>query len=194
MGPGESVALVADRLAAHVDLVRALASQAETIVRIAAVIDAALRAGRKVLAFGNGGSAADAQHLAGELLGRYQADRAPLPAIALTTNSSAVTAIANDYDYTRVFARQLEALGQPGDVAVAISTSGRSPNVLEAVRIARKQGLVTVALTGAAGLDAAETPDVTLAVPSSDTQRVQEAHIVAIHCICELVERAWTER
>ena len=130
----------------------------------------------------------------GELLGRYQADRAALPAIALTANSSMLTAVANDYGYARVFARQLEALGQTGDVAIAISTSGRSANVLEAFRIAKKHGLVTVALTGAGGLDTPETPDLVLAVPSSETPRIQEAHQVAIHCICELVERAWTAR
>lgn len=189
-----SAALVVDRLTAHVDVVRALAGQAETIVRIAEAIENALRAGRKVLVFGNGGSASDAEHLVGELLGRYQADRAALPAIALTANSSTLTAIANDYGYARVFARQLEALGQTGDVAIAISTSGRSSNVLEAFRIAKKHGLVTVALTGAGGLDTPETPDLVLAVPSSETPRIQEAHQVAIHCICELVERAWTAR
>jgi D-sedoheptulose 7-phosphate isomerase len=190
----EGAALVADRLAAHVDVVRALEPQAETIARIATVIAGALGTGRKVLVFGNGGSAADAQHLAGELLGRYQADRAPLPAIALTTNSSTLTAIANDYDYSRVFSRQVEALGQPGDVAIGLSTSGRSPNVLEALRLAKKQGLVTIALTGAAGLQAGDSPDLCLPVPSTDTARVQEVHILAIHCICELIERAWTTR
>lgn len=194
MGTAAGAALVVDRLTAHVDVVRALAGQADTIVRIAEAIEHALRAGRKVLVFGNGGSASDAEHLVGELLGRYQADRAALPAIALTANTSTLTAVANDYGYARVFARQLEALGQTGDVAIAISTSGRSANVLEAFRIAKKHGLVTVALTGAGGLDTPETPDLVLAVPSSETPRIQEAHQVAIHCICELVERAWTAR
>ena len=194
MGTAAGAALVVDRLTAHVDVVRALAGQADTIVRIAEAIENALRARRKVLVFGNGGSASDAEHLVGELLGRYQADRAALPAIALTANSSMLTAVANDYGYARVFARQLEALGQTGDVAIAISTSGRSANVLEAFRIAKKHGLVTVALTGAGGLDTPETPDLVLAVPSSETPRIQEAHQVAIHCICELVERAWTAR
>ncbi len=191
-GESPELGLILERVADHVRVVEALATQAETIRRIATALVTALRAGRKVLAFGNGGSAAAAEHLVAELVGRYCTDRVALPAIALTTNTSTLTAIANDYDYARVFVRQVQALGQPGDVAVGISTSGRSPNVVEALRLARKLGLTTVALTGAGGAHLDSLADLCLRVGSSDTARVQEAHILAIHCVCELVERAWT--
>lgn len=184
--------LILERVADHVRVVEALATQAETIRRIAIALVTALRAGRKVLAFGNGGSAADAEQLVAELVGRYCADRVALPAIALTTNTSTLTAIANDYDCASVFVRQVQALGQPGDVAVGISTSGRPPKVVEALRLARKLGLTTVALTGAGGTHLQGLADLCLCVASSDTARVQEAHILPIHCVCELVERAWT--
>jgi D-sedoheptulose 7-phosphate isomerase len=184
-------AVVRDRLEAHQAVVAGLALHADVIAEIAAVVVNALRTGHKILVFGNGGSAADAQHMAAELLGRYRLERSPLPAIALTTDSSTLTAIANDYDYARVFARQLEALGCPGDVAIGLSTSGRSANVLGALRVATKRGMVTVALTGEGGLESDEGVHLCLRVPSRDTARIQEAHITAIHCICELVEQAW---
>ena len=150
----------------------------------------AYRAGHKALFFGNGGSAADAQHLAAEFLGRYLRERRPLPALALAVNTSAVTAIANDYGYELVFARQLEALAAPGDVAVAISTSGNSLSVLEAVTCARRLGLITVALTGASGGRLRGLVDVLIAAPSEATPRIQECHILIGHALCDAVEQA----
>lgn len=151
---------------------------------------AAYLSGHKALFFGNGGSAADAQHLAAEFVGRYLRQRDPLPALALNTNSSAVTAIANDYGYDLVFARQLEALAAPGDVAVAISTSGNSPCVIQAVLSARRMGLFTVALTGASGGRLRELVDVLIAVPSEETPRIQECHILIGHALCDAVEQS----
>ena len=150
----------------------------------------AYRAGHKALFFGNGGSAADAQHLAAEFLGRYLRERSPLPAVALHTNSSAVTAIGNDYGYDYVFSRQLEALAAPGDVAVAISTSGNSQSVIEAVSVARRLGLYTIALTGASGGRLRGMVDTLIAVPSNETPRIQECHILVGHALCDAVEQA----
>lgn len=150
----------------------------------------AVRGGGKVLAFGNGGSAADAQHLAGELVGRYLRDRRALPALALTTDPTVVTAIGNDLGFDRVFERQVEAHGLPGDVALGITTSGRSPNVLAGLHAARAGRLLTVALTGAGGRALAGEVDVLLDVQSTDTPRVQEVHAVVIHLICQIVEEA----
>jgi D-sedoheptulose 7-phosphate isomerase len=150
----------------------------------------AYRAGRKALFFGNGGSAADAQHLAAEFLGRYLRERSPMPAVALNANTSAVTAIGNDYGYEKVFARQLEALASPGDVAVAISTSGNSPSVVEAVLSARRLGLFTIGLTGASGGRLRDLVDALIAVPSDETPRIQECHILAGHALCDAVEQA----
>jgi D-sedoheptulose 7-phosphate isomerase len=149
-----------------------------------------LQAGGKVLLLGNGGSAADAQHIAAELVGRYKAERRGLPAVALTTDTSALTAIANDYGYDRVFARQVEALAKPGDVVVGISTSGNSPSVVEALGAAERAGCTTVALTGRDGGRIGRLADVHLNIPHDDTARVQEAHITLGHILCELVERA----
>jgi D-sedoheptulose 7-phosphate isomerase len=160
------------------------------VVSAAEAITGALRDGGKVLAFGNGGSAADATHFAAELVGRYLLERDGLPAISLSDNASALTAISNDYGYDRVFARQVEALGRPGDVALGISTSGRSANVLEAFSVARTGGLATVALTGGDGGSMREAADVCIAVPSAETPRVQEGHTLVAHILCELVERA----
>jgi D-sedoheptulose 7-phosphate isomerase len=149
----------------------------------------ALRAGRKVLVFGNGGSAADAQHFAAELVGRYEAgrDRQAWPAVALSADASVVTAIANDTGFDRVFARQIEALGLAGDVALGITTSGGSPNVLRALEAARAKGLMTIALTGRGG-DAGPLADVHVAVQEDRTPRVQEVHATVLHILCELVE------
>lgn len=152
----------------------------------------AYRSGHKALFFGNGGSAADAQHLAAEFLGRYLREREPLPALALHANSSAVTAIANDYGYELVFARQLQALAVRGDVAVGISTSGNSANVIEAMICARRLGLVTIALTGSSGGRLAGLVDILIAVPSEETPRIQECHILAGHALCDAVEQALT--
>lgn len=150
------------------------------------------RRGGKAIFFGNGGSAADAQHLAAEFVGRFLIERDPLAAIALNTNSSVLTAIGNDYGYEMVFARQLQALASPGDVAVAISTSGNSQNVIEAVRLARRIGLLTVGLTGASGGRLRELVDVLIAVPSDETPRIQECHILIGHALCDVVEREVT--
>lgn len=164
----------------------------ESIPGLAMAADAlisAYRAGRKAIFFGNGGSAADAQHLAAEFVGRYLRQRGPLPALALNANSSAVTAIGNDYGYEEVFARQLEALAVPGDVAVGISTSGNSLSVIQAIRRARKLGLVTIALTGSTGGRLGEVVDILIKVPSDETPRIQECHILAGHALCDAVEQ-----
>ena len=160
------------------------------MTKAADALVAAYRSGHKALFFGNGGSAADAQHLAAEFVGRYLCERSPLPALALNCNSSAVTAIGNDYGYDQVFARQLEAFAVPGDVAVGISTSGNSPSVVRAVRSAHRLGLFTVALTGASGGALRNLVDALIAVPSGDTPRIQECHILVGHALCDAVERA----
>jgi D-sedoheptulose 7-phosphate isomerase len=149
-----------------------------------------LRSGGKVLTFGNGGSAADAQHLAGELVGRFLRERAALAALALTTDPSVTTAIANDMGYEQVFRRQVEAHGRPGDVAVGITTSGRSPNVVDALRLARERGLVTVGLTGGGGGRLAGAVDYLIDVPHTETARIQEVHVMVVHVLCQIVEEA----
>jgi len=149
-----------------------------------------LRGGGRVLAFGNGGSAADAQHLAGELVGRFRRDRAALSAIALTTDSSVVTAIGNDMGYESVFRRQVEAHGRPGDVAVGITTSGRSPNVVQALQVARERGLVTMGLTGGGGGRLAGAVDYLIDVPHAETARIQEVLVMVVHVLCQIVEEA----
>jgi D-sedoheptulose 7-phosphate isomerase len=155
---------------------------------------AAYLAGHKAIFFGNGGSAADAQHLAAEFLGRYLKERAPLPALALNTNTSAITAIGNDYGYEQTFSRQLSALSSKGDVAVGISTSGNSQNVVEALLRARELGLFSIALTGASGGKLRGMVDVLINVPSEETPRIQECHILAGHAICDAVESAIVAR
>lgn len=161
----------------------------ESIHAIAAVITEAFRADRKLLIAGNGGSAADAQHIAGEFLSRLNFDRNPLPAIALTADTSVLTAIGNDYGFERTFERQVRGLGQRGDIFIAISTSGRSPNVIAALKAAREAGLTTIGFTGTAR-DGAMRPlcDHYLAAPSDETPLIQQIHIVAAHAICGLVE------
>jgi D-sedoheptulose 7-phosphate isomerase len=161
----------------------------QPVADAAAAILAASNGGGKVLVFGNGGSAADAQHLATDLVGRFQRERRGLAAVALTADSSLLTAIANDYAFDRVFVRQIEALGTRGDLAFGISTSGRSANVVEALRAARARGLRTIALTGNDGGPAGALADIHINVPDPSTARVQEAHRTLIHAICELVER-----
>ncbi len=161
---------------------------AAELARVARLVAERLRAGGKLLAFGNGGSAADAQHLAAELVNRFQKDRPPLPAVALTTDTSALTAIANDFGFDRVFAKQVQALARPGDVAVGISTSGRSPNVLAGLRAAREAGCLCVGLTGAEGGQMAAVCDHLFRAPSRSTPRIQEAHVAWIHAFCDLIE------
>jgi D-sedoheptulose 7-phosphate isomerase len=164
-----------------------MAANAEKIAIVAGAIASALKQGGTVLVFGNGGSAADAQHFAAELVGRYERDRKGWPAVALTTDTSALTAIGNDYGFDRVFARQLEALGRKGDVAIGISTSGNSPNVLTALEAANERGLITVALTGRGG-KAGSIAAHHIAVQEERIARVQEVHATVLHVICELVE------
>jgi D-sedoheptulose 7-phosphate isomerase len=159
-----------------------------TLSSVAAAVIEAFRTGNKLLLFGNGGSAADAQHIAAELVGRFYEDRRPLAAVALSTNTSSLTAVANDYSFGDVFERQIQALGRPGDVAIGISTSGDSENVIRALDSARAQGLVTAAFTGSAGGKLKRSVDHCLRVPSDDTARIQEGHITAGHILCELVE------
>ena len=157
--------------------------------KIAAVMIAALRAGNKILLIGNGGSAADAQHIAAEIIGRYKQDRPGWAAIALTTDSSALTAIANDYGFEQVFARQVGGLGKPGDVLLAFSTSGRSPNILAALRKARELGLVTVGFTGTKGEALSSHCDHLFVSPSDDTPVVQQIHLTIAHGICDEIEQ-----
>jgi len=163
------------------------ASQAD-VLRVVDLLAAAFRHGRRVLVFGNGGSASDAQHFAAEFVGRFQKERRAVAAIALTTDTSILTAIGNDDAFDRVFARQIEALGEPGDVAIGITTSGGSKNVVEALTMAKDRGLTTVAVTGRDGGDAGRIADVHLNVPDRSTARVQEVHRTLLHVICELVE------
>lgn len=180
---------VHDALEAGVRALEAVkAREAATIVHMARVVAEAFRARRRVYLFGNGGSAADCQHLAAEFINRFQRERIPLPAVALTTDTSVLTSIANDYDFRDVFLRQLRGLGEAGDVAVGLSTSGRSENVLRALRWAREHGLHTLGLAGLHRTDMDIYCDLILHVPDAVTARVQEVHIAVGHVICELVE------
>ena len=165
----------------------------DSIVHAAELIIDSLEAGGKLLLFGNGGSAADAQHIAAEFVGRFQNERRPFSAIALTTDTSVLTAVGNDYGFERVFARQVAAVGTPGDIALAISTSGASPNVLAAARTARDSGIKVIALTGKGGGDLAPLADLAIVVPSENTQHIQEAHIAIGHILSEIVETALME-
>ena len=181
---------VVDGLAALTDH-RAVAASIDELLPIVQSLNddicAAFASGRRLYAFGNGGSAADAQHLAGELIGRYRLDRRPLPAIALSTDPSVMTCIANDYAYDDVFARQVEALAAPGDFVVAFSTSGRSANVVGGLAAARARGATTVLFTGADSGPAGEHADVVLCVPSTTTARIQEMHVLLLHILSEAI-------
>jgi D-sedoheptulose 7-phosphate isomerase len=184
-----------DKIAAHFQLslaaMTAAAGDATLLAAsraIAAATIKALQQGRKILLAGNGGSAADAQHIAAEIIGRYKRDRAAWPAVALTTDTSALTAIANDYGFERVFARQVEGLGQPGDVFIGITTSGRSPNILAALEVARQRGLVTVGMTGPSGGSMGALCDHLLIAPAPETALVQQIHLMAAHAICDEIE------
>jgi D-sedoheptulose 7-phosphate isomerase len=160
----------------------------DAVAAAAAAIVPSLGAGGTVLVFGNGGSAADAQHVVAELVGRFVKNRRAWPAVALTTDTSILTAVGNDFGFDQVFARQIEALGRPGDVAVGITTSGDSPNVLRGLEAARARGLVTVALTGRSGGGAGTLAEIHLNVPETMTARIQEAHMTMLHLVCELVD------
>ena len=160
----------------------------ETIIDVSRLIADALNNGSKLLLFGNGGSACDASHIAAEFINRFQRERPAFPAIALNTDMAVLTSIANDYDYSTIFERQLKALAQEGDVVIAISTSGNSPNVIKAVEAATRKGLKVVALTGAKGDKLASISDYVFAVPSNETPRIQETHITLGHVLCQMVE------
>lgn len=184
---------IADYLHQTVTSIGTFAGDAGSIDLLFAMADAtvnAMRGGRKLLIAGNGGSAADAQHIAGEFISRLMYDRRPLPAIALTTDTSSLTATANDYGYDHVFERQVLGLGDAGDVFLAISTSGNSPSILRALDAARARGLTTLGFTGAKGGKMRERADLLLAAPSDATPIIQQVHIIAAHVLCALVERA----
>ena len=184
--------LVRDRIQSSINVKQALLKDSafhDLVAQVAMQIVKSLRADGKVLFFGNGGSAADAQHLVAEFTGRYLRERRALPALALHANTSALTAIGNDYGFDFVFARQLEALGKEGDVAVGISTSGNSSNVVRAMEVAKSKSIYTVALVGASGGAMKELADCALCMPSNETPRIQECHILTGHLICEIVEQ-----
>jgi len=183
---------VSKSIAASIAVKQRLLGSADVISMVAKVSEIlvdAMAQGNKLLLFGNGGSAADAQHIAAEFVGRFAFDRPPLPALAFSVNTSCVTAIGNDYGFDLTFARQVEALGRPGDVAVGISTSGNSPNVLHGLAAARKMGLHTVAFAGCTGGKMKDAADYCICAPSNETPRIQECHILIGHIISELVEQ-----
>lgn len=177
----QEVAAAADRLRQTSTL---------SIVRAAELVYAAITSGNRILVCGNGGSAAEAQHFAGELIGRFLTERDPLAAVALTVDTSVLTAIGNDYGYEEVFARQVRGIGKSGDVLLAISTSGRSPNVLAALSAARERGLTTIALVGTESNPDLDACDLVIRIPDASVARVQEMHLVVLHLICDLVDRA----
>lgn len=185
MARGDEVLAIFDEIQSCFSEIKSLSEPVSDAIEL---VGGALRAGNRVYFCGNGGSAGDAQHLAAEFLGRFQMDRAPVPAMALTTNASTMTAIANDYGYDQVFSRQLRGLTKPGDVVVGITTSGKSKNVIEAFKVATEFGAKTLALTGAAESPLSEIADLAIRVPSTKTARIQEMHIAVGHVICDRVE------
>ena len=190
--PGMATALV-ERERALGRAMGRLRADAEPLGRAAELILAALERGGKVLTAGNGGSAAEAQHFAAELVGRFKRERAALAALALTADTAVITAIANDYGYDQIFARQVDAWGAPGDVIVLFSTSGESPNVLAAAKAARSRGMSVIAITGGAPCRLAAASDIALRIDASDTPVVQEMHVVVLHLLCDFVEAACAE-
>jgi phosphoheptose isomerase len=187
---GDPRALFDSALTETIALHEAAKQGSGPVLAAASAISAAMKGGGKLLVFGNGGSAADAQHVAAELVGRFQRERAAMAAIALTTDTSVLTSIANDYAFERVFARQIEALGRRGDVALGITTSGASPNVVAALETAAALGLRTIALTGGDGGAVGRAAEIHVNVPSASTARVQEVQRTLLHVICDLVERS----
>ncbi len=167
---------------------RFVSEYADLIAEVSKLIAGAFNEGKKLLIFGNGGSACDASHIAAEFVNRFKIDRPGLPAISLNTDMAVMTSIANDYDFSEIFARQLKTLSEPGDIAIAISTSGNSKNILKAVETARKKGLKVIALTGTKGERFAKKSDYAFIVPSDDTPRIQETHITLAHVLCQMVE------
>jgi D-sedoheptulose 7-phosphate isomerase len=192
----DTLQLVAERLRESIEVKRAILANddlLELIREAALACVRALESGGKVILFGNGGSAADAQHVAAELIGRYLRDRPALAALALATNVSSLTAVANDYSYEEVFSRQMEAIGCRGDVAIGISTSGNSKNVIRALMAAKKKGLVTVAMTGSSGGKLLHETNYCLCIPSEHAPRIQEAHITVGHIMCEIIEEHFSQ-
>ena len=183
--------IIADRFTDHLDVFSKTMDQMDVIQEIANRCIVALNSGNKILFCGNGGSAADSQHLAAEIVGRFQKERPSLPALALTVDTSVLTAVANDYGYDTVFSRQVEGLGNDGDVLVGISTSGNSKNVIAAIEAARKKQMKVIGFTGIGGGKMADLCDVCLAVPSRVTARTQEMHIMMGHILCEIAEEAY---
>lgn len=181
-----------ETLAAHLEVIHGLEPLLPEIERLAAWGTACLRGGGRILWMGNGGSAADCQHLAAELVGRFERDRPGLASIALTTDTSILTSVGNDLGFERIFARQVEALGRPGDLLIGLSTSGNSRNVLAALEVGRGLGLRCVGLSGGSGGRLVEATDLCLSVPSGNTARIQEAHILIGHMVCDLVETTLT--
>ena len=184
---------IVENLTAHRDMIKTIIADdtfLDSVERAVLVISESLCAGGTVFTFGNGGSAADAQHIAAEIVGRFKATRPGLPAVALVTDGAVMTSLANDFGYDKVFSRQIEGLGREGDIALAISTSGTSPNILAAVETARDRGMQVVALTGSRGGELASRSDAAIMIPSDDTPFIQEGHMAVYHIICELVEQA----
>jgi len=173
-------------------VMRSFREQGEKIQAVVVLLTEAFKSGHKILIFGNGGSAADSQHFAAEMIGRFQKERQALPAVALSTDTSTITALSNDYGFEIIFSRQIEALGRTGDVALGFSTSGNSKNIIRGLEAARTKGMKTVALTGQGGGKLNGLADICIAVPSSVTARIQEAHGVIVHALCELVEEAYS--
>ena len=183
-----------DAITEHLAVIQSLSAHKSTLERIATEMTRTVLAGNKILWCGNGGSAADAQHLAAELVGRFKRERPGIASVAITTDTSILTAIGNDYGYDKVFSRQIEALCRRGDLVVGLTTSGNSPNVCAALEMAADLGAFTVAFTGNAGGTAAEISDIALRIPSTDTARIQEAHILCGHILCDWIEACFLEK
>lgn len=186
------------QISSNIDIIienfKELKKQSSTIEKIANTWIEAIKEGKKVIFCGNGGSAADSQHLAAELMGKYKLDRNPLPAISLTCNISSLTAIGNDYGHEYIFSRPLNGIGQKGDILVGISTSGNSQNIIEAFRTAKTKGITTIAFTGSSGGKMVNEADISLCVPSNTTNNIQEMHIAVGHMICEIVENYFNSK
>lgn len=191
---GAAMDIFAESLEAHASAVKLLPSLSDQVKKASDAIIRAFNKKNKVLLCGNGGSAADSQHIAAEFVSRFKLERRGLPAIALSTDTSILTAIGNDYSINRIFSRQVEALAQPGDIVVGLSTSGKSPNVLEALKKARETGCLTIGFLGGNGGTIKDFADIPLVVPISDTPRIQECHILLGHIICDIVERAFANQ
>jgi len=184
--------IIEQEINAHINVAEQMHGLSDDIAKISSICIDSIRSGGKVLIFGNGGSAADAQHIAAELVGRYKSERKGLPAVALTTDTSALTSIGNDFGFDQIFQRQVEALAKPEDVVIGISTSGNSLNVVSALRLSKKMGCKTIGLSGNDGGDMNTICDINIVVPASDTPRIQEMHILIGHTLCQLIEKSLT--